>query len=85
MATQAPGGLEFDFALVLSGVTQIDENLIDALYEAGCDDATLSLQNGIVSLDFRRSAASLKDAIHSAIHDVQRAKLGLDVLRVDVT
>ncbi len=83
MATQTPGELEFDFALVLSGVTELDEILFDALYEAGCDDATLSLQHGVVVLDFSRSAASLKEAILGAIRDVRRSGLGVDVLRVD--
>jgi len=55
----------------------------DALYEAGCDDATLSLRFGRVYLTFSRSADSLKDAILSAIADVHKAKIGADVLRVD--
>jgi hypothetical protein len=54
------------------------------LFEAGCDDATLSVRCGGVYLTFSRTAAALKDAILSAIRDVTRAKIGAKVLRVDL-
>jgi hypothetical protein len=37
-----------------------------------------------VFLTFSRTAASLKEAIFSAIGDVRKANIGADVLRVDV-
>lgn len=74
---------EFDFALILSGPTDLTSEVEDGLFEAGCDDATLSLQYGVLYLEFSRSADSLKEAILSAIQDVRKAGIGADVVRVD--
>ena len=72
---------EFDFTLVLSGVTELNDDVENAVYEAGCDDATLSICDGVCHLDFTRGAATLREAILSAIADVQ--KTSLRVIRVE--
>jgi transcriptional regulator with XRE-family HTH domain len=74
---------EYDFALILTGVTELTAKVEDALFEVGCDDATLSVQYGRAWMEFSRTAPSLKDAILSAIRDVRKAGIGADVLRVD--
>ena len=75
---------EFDFTLVLSGVDDLTEAVEDALFEAGCDDATLAVRHGRIYMTFSRLAPSLDEAILSAICDVRRAKgIKADVLRVD--
>lgn len=74
---------EFDFALVLSGATELTTEIEDALFEAGCDDATLSVEYGRIWLQFSRAAPGLKDAVLSAIRDVRKANVGVDVLRVN--
>ncbi len=74
---------EHDFALVLSGVDDLTPDVMDALFEAGCDDATPSLRFGRVYLTFSRSAPSLRQALLGAIRDVRRAAIGASVLRVD--
>jgi hypothetical protein len=74
---------EYDFALILTGVPELNSSVEDALFEAGCEDATLSIQYGYLYLEFSRIAASLKDAILSAIRDVRKANIGAEVLRVD--
>jgi hypothetical protein len=74
---------EYDFALILSGVQELTTEIEDALFEAGCDDATLSIQYGSIYMEFSRNSASLEDAILSAIRDVRKANIGADVLRVD--
>ncbi|REK21670.1 MAG: hypothetical protein DWQ45_16865 [Planctomycetota bacterium] len=73
---------EFDFTLVLSGLSESDIGAEDKLFEAGCDDATLSFRSGRPYLTFSRQERSLRDAILSAINNVRSA--GFDVLRVDV-
>lgn len=73
---------EYDFALYLTGVTELTSEVEDALFEAGCDDATLGIQYGGALLTFSRTAPSLKDAILSAIGDVRKAKF--DVHGVDI-
>lgn len=74
---------EHDFTLVLGGIDALTQKVIDALYEAGCDDATLASRGGRIVAAFSRSAPSLKDAILSAIQCVRKANVGAAVLRVD--
>jgi hypothetical protein len=74
---------EHDFVLVLTGIKVLNRQVEDALFEAGCDDATISLRFGAIYLTFSRVAPTLKEAILSAVRDVRRAQIGADVLRVD--
>lgn len=74
---------EHDFTLVLYGVSELTRDVLDALFEAGCDDATIASRCGRIVATFSRTAPSLKDAILSAIQCVRNANIGADVLRVD--
>jgi hypothetical protein len=74
---------EHDFALVVSGVPELNQGIEDALYNAGCDDATLSIQYGQLYVEFSREAASLEAAILSAIRDIWKANIDAEVVRVD--
>ena len=73
----------FEFVLVLSGVDDLSEHVMDGLFEAGCDDATPSLRYGRVYLTFERVAPSFREAVLSAIRDVNKAGIGASVARVD--
>ncbi|MGH9322368.1 MAG: hypothetical protein ACRD21_18040 [Vicinamibacteria bacterium] len=72
-----------NFVLVLSGATEPDGELEDALFEAGCDDATLVFRNHVPYLEFDRRAPRLDVAIRSAVRDVQRAGLPLPVVSIE--
>ena len=73
---------EWTFRLTLAGIALTDEEM-DALFEAGCDDATFSLErDGTVLGFFDREADRQEDAVLSAIHDVESAAIGVRVLRV---
>jgi len=73
---------EWTFRLTVAGLTLTDEQL-DALFEAGCDDATFSLErDGTVLGFFDREAETQEDAVLSAIDDVESAGVGARVLRV---
>ena len=74
---------EHDFTLILRGIRELKRSIVDALFEAGCDDATLGMSCGVAHLDFTRAAPTMKDAILSAIADVRRVGMGIDVLRID--
>jgi len=74
---------EYDFALIVDGVHELTQKVTDALFEAGCDDATLSIQYGLLYMEFSREASSLKEAVVSAILNVRRSGLAARVLRVD--
>lgn len=81
--TVRPCEQEHDFALIVAGVPELTQQVQDALFNAGCDDATLSIQYGLLYMEFSRSATSLQEAIVSAIQDVRRSGLPALVLRVD--
>jgi hypothetical protein len=78
-----PCECEHDFVLILGDITDLTTEAEDSLFEAGCDDATISVRAGRVFLTFTRSAPTMKEAILSAIRAVQRANIGARVLRVD--
>jgi hypothetical protein len=59
------------------------EKYLDALYEAGCNDASVGIgQYGMIGLDFTREAPSAEDALRSAIADVQKAIPGAKLVQV---
>ncbi len=72
-----------NFVLVLSGISEPVDAIEDALFEAGCDDSTLSSRNGIVYLEFDRSAENLQAAILSAILNVEKTEVEVKVIRVE--
>jgi hypothetical protein len=74
---------EFDFTMILTGLTDFDDDIIDALCAAGCDDATVAQRYGRVYVTFSRRADALEDAVVSAISDITNAGIGAGVLRVD--
>ncbi len=74
---------EYEFTLILGGVRELTTEVENALFEAGCDDATISIQHGAFSLEFCRESTSFLDAVLSAIHDVSTANIGAIVEQVD--
>ena len=66
---------KYDFALIFKLADEIDSEIyLDALYEAGCDDASVCMgKSGWMELDFIRCSHSASEAIESAIADVNRA------------
>lgn len=66
------------FSLIVDGHDPHCGPVLDALYERGCDDALVVTSDGVHYLDFDRTAASIEDAIHSAVEDVE----SVDGLRV---
>lgn len=72
---------EYQFTLVISGDVDHDD-AIDALFEAGCDDATIGTVDGVGYADFVREARSFGEAVGSAIKQVESIS-GLQVQRVE--
>ncbi len=67
---------EYEFVLrfQLPADTDLPEEFLDALYEAGCDDAVVGVGlPGYISLDFSREATDAQEAVLSAISHVQNA------------
>ena len=69
------------FTLIVDGPDLQDDALIDALFEAGCDDAAIGRVDGIQYVDIDREAASLDRAILSAVADLERIE-GVEVVRI---
>jgi predicted DNA-binding transcriptional regulator AlpA len=65
---------EFTLSFELPDPIADPSALLDALYEAGCDDATAGVgRPGMLALDFTREAPSADAAVKSAIKQVHRA------------
>lgn len=73
---------KYEFALMLKGQFELNEEIADELYRAGCDDGSPGLCNGVFSIDFCREGKSLESAILSAIADVKSA--GYEVDRAEI-
>ena len=71
------------FTLILSGVAEITPELADALYEATEGDIEFNMRDGVAFLEFARRARTLREAITSAIREVEEAGVGVRVVRVE--
>jgi hypothetical protein len=70
----------YNFAVYVAGI-DLSGPYEDAFFEAGCDDATIVVRDGMMHLDFERQAAAFSDAVGSAMHDVEKA--GGRILRIE--
>ena len=71
---------EHNFTLTIEG--SYSDAVLDGLFEAGCDDATISHKGDLLFAEFDREADSLLDAVLTAIADVESVE-GLVALHVD--
>jgi predicted DNA-binding transcriptional regulator AlpA len=71
---------EHHFSLTIRGA--LSEEKLDALFEAGCDDATFSTKEELTFADVDRESPLLVDAILSAIDAVESVE-GFEVIHVD--
>ncbi len=72
---------EFTLKFRLPDVDTEPGQFVDALAEAGCDDALVGIgQPGRIALDFSREARSAFDAVASAVMDVRRAIAGTELV-----
>ena len=52
-----------EFTIVASGLDPEADGYEDRFFEAGCDDATLSFQKGVIIAEFAREAVSFSKAV----------------------
>jgi hypothetical protein len=71
------------FTLLLQGADPLTPEHLDAMFEAGCDDATFGRRDSLYYADFDREAPSFAEAVGSAIRAVEGAVPGLKVVRVE--
>ena len=73
----------YQFRLILSGVTEITPELAEALYAATGGDIEFNKRNDVAYIKFDRAADTLHDAVSSAIVQVEGASVGVRVIRVE--
>lgn len=72
---------DFELSFKLPGVNADPEQYLDALYEAGCDDATIGVgRKGFIGTSFSRESTSLELAVESAIRNVESAIPGVRLI-----
>ena len=69
------------FTLIVDGPDVQQPALVDALFEAGCDDGLVGRSGGIQYIEFDREAPGLDDAVLSAVADVEKVP-GVTVARI---
>ena len=67
--------------IVVDGVDLQSDAGANALFAAGCDDATSRRVNGVQYVDFDREGITLDQATQSALSDLRRVD-GLEVVAV---
>ena len=73
----------YEFTLVLRGIDKVTDEAANALVNAGCDDGTFCARDGVAYVHFDRPAATLGDAIQSAIDHVHQAGFHLGRVESD--
>lgn len=72
----------FMLVFTLPNREDVPERYLDALFEAGCDDASVGVGvQGMIGLDFTRAGNSAEVALRSAIRDVQAAIPGTNLVK----
>ncbi len=61
----------FTFTVTVEGRDLQAGAVVDALFDAGCDDALVGSSKWVQYLDFDREADSLEEAVQSAVADVE--------------
>lgn len=59
------------FTITLGGVTYITSELVDKLYEAGCNDGLISQTKEVVTVMFDREAISFEQALQDVINQIE--------------
>ncbi len=59
------------FTFIVEGADLQEDERLDRLFEAGCDDSTVGSSEGIQYVAFDREAESFEDAVASARRDLE--------------
>ena len=73
--------MNYFLTVIASGLDPEAHDFESRFYEAGCDDATIAYQKGLIILEFAREAHDFGHALESAVEDVQKA--GAKVERIE--
>lgn len=73
----------FKFTIIASGLHPDMEGFEDRFFEAGCDDATLSFQKGVIIVEFNRESVSFSHAVSTAYENVLRTGAAIERIEPD--
>jgi hypothetical protein len=73
----------YAFDVVLKDVSEVTDDQADVLFAAGCDDGTPATCDGVTWIHFDREAASLEEAIRSAVAQIQAAGFRVSKVELD--
>jgi hypothetical protein len=79
----APKPIVHSFTLFVEGLDVSSDAHVDALHEAGCDDATFGARDGTAYAIFDRETESFSDALRGAIDDLLRALPQAQIVRIE--
>ena len=65
------------FTLIPAGIAEITPELADALYAATQGDIEFNLRDGVAFVEVERTAATLREAIITAISEIEQAAVGV--------
>ncbi|MQA91306.1 MAG: hypothetical protein GEU90_13940 [Gemmatimonas sp.] len=71
------------FTLIVEGLDLQQDAHLDALFEAGCDDAMVGRIGSVQYLDFDREAETFADAVFEATEAIENAGLGTRVVHLE--
>lgn len=71
----------YQFVLIVEGADLQSDEMFDAVFDAGCDDALVGCSNGVQFVDFDREAPSAGEAVRSAIAALEGLP-GITVVRI---
>ena len=72
-----------EFAVVIENCDLEDDNFLDTLFEAGCNDCLPVRMNGVNKLHFDRDGENLTDAITSALQNIKSAGAEAVLIEID--
>lgn len=73
----------YEFSIIASGLDPAADDFEARFYDGGCDDALVSFQKGHIIVDFAREAATVDEAIASAIENVMAVGATVDRIEPD--
>ena len=76
----SPATNTYNFTLFVHGADILSDESMDALFEAGCDDATFGARDGAQYGEFDRAVTNFGTALASAIHDLTTALPNLEIV-----
>lgn len=75
--------MTFRFTVTIQGVDMTSAATVDALFEAGCGDATLGTSGGVQTASFDRVAGAFADAVGTAIRAIESTVPGARAMHIE--